>query len=315
MLDTIPGVPLVASLVDDVLGTGDALSRVIALMLILLATLALAAVVAVTVLDDGASSKSGTGAGPGKSSGLSSADAAADAASASTEPTVVLIGPSGAGKTALLHRLCTGNLPRTVSSLQVSRASASIAALGADGEETGSADLRVVDVPGHPRAAGRDAVPALLRSPAVRAVLVLVDATSKPSVREGAAALAELLTSSSFVETAKPVMVVGTRAEVRGSMGPAELRRAVEAELDNLRRSQSALGAASAEEEAAATEAGGGAAGSDRLALGRLTGEAFSLDRDSPVDVQFDVVSCSDEVGPRAGQHSLRRWLVGAAAA
>ncbi|KAA0159671.1 hypothetical protein FNF28_05777 [Cafeteria roenbergensis] len=110
-------------------------------------------------------------------------------------------------------------------------------------------------------------------------------------------------------------MVVGTRAEVRGSMGPAELRRAVEAELNNQRRSQSALGAASAEEEAAATEAGGGAAGSDRLALGRLTGEAFSLDRDSPVDVQFDVVSCSDEVGPRAGQHSLRRWLVGAAAA
>lgn len=315
MLDTIPGVPLVASIVDDMLGTGDLLSRVIALVLILLATLALAAVVAVTVLDDGAASKSGAGAGAGKSSGLSSVDAADDTAAASSGPTVVLLGPSGAGKTALLHRLCTGNLPRTVASLQVSRASATIIALAEDGTESGSADIRVVDVPGHPRAAGRDSVPALLRSSAVRAVLVLVDATSKPSVREGAAALAELLTSASFVEAAKPVMVVGTHAEARGSMGAAELRKAVEAELDNLRRSQSALGAASAEEEAAATEAGGGAAGSDKLALGRLTGEAYSLDRDAPVNVRFDVVSCSEEVGPRAGQHSLRRWLVSATAA
>jgi len=304
-MDTIPGVAVVAGVLQSTFGLGEDLARVAAAALIVLATLAVASVAALQVLDGGDSP-----AGGGRRGGAKGA--VGKAAASTGTPTVVLIGPSGAGKTALLHRMCTGNLPRTVTSLAVASASATLTAIpeggGPDGQEESSANVRVVDVPGNPRAEGRDGAAALLRGPDTRLVVVVVDASSKPSVREGAKELAELLTSRGFVDAGKRVAVVGTRGEARGSLDAASLRRAVEAELDNVRRSTGTLGSVAAEEEGDAD-----ADADDRLVLGSAK-ETFTLAEHSPLsdEIDFAVVSCSEETGSRAAQRAMCRLVVGA---
>ena len=215
----------------------------------------------------------------------------------SSVPSVVLMGPSLAGKTALFHRLCTGSLPRTVVSLQLSSASATLS----DGRSA-SVHVRIVDVPGNPRASGREGLRALLRDASTRVVVILADSTSKASIREAASELGSLLTSASFVESGAAVIVAGSRADVKGAADSGSLESAVEEELDNIRRSESTL---------SADADGGEGRESDRIALGGLsTSDSFSLKEDSPITVSFVTLSSTAETGPLAGQKGLRKLLV-----
>lgn len=297
-MESIPGVVAAGEVVQDLLGVDGFTARGISAAFIIVATLVAVAMLSLFVLDDSQPTAPTSGGGTASGSVTKTADSGA--------PTVVLAGPTLSGKTALFHRLCTGNIPQTVTSLESASASATVRAV-LEGEEA-SVDVRVVDMPGHPRAVGRDQLHSLLRASSTKLVMIVVDASTKSSVRGGASILAELLTSASFVDSGTQVAVIGTRGEISGSVDAAGVQRVVEAELDNIRRSEAALASADAAAEVAVeTE-------SDKLALGGMSGEQYSLERDSPLalPVQFAVISNTAETGPLAGQKAARACIVAA---
>jgi signal recognition particle receptor subunit beta len=297
-MESIPGVVIAAEVVQDLLGVDGYTARGISAIVIVITTLIAVALLSLIVLDDSQPSSGKSGGG--------SASGSVEETPETGASTVVLAGPALSGKTALFHRLCTGNLPKTVTSLESASASATIRAFVDDAE--GAVDVRIVDMPGHPRAAGRDRLHSLLRSSATKLAVIVVDASTKASIRGGAGMLAQLLTSASFVDSNTRVAIVGTRGDVAGSTDAEGVQRMVEAELDNIRRSESALAGADAAAEV------DGEAKSDKLALGGMTGEPFSLKRDSPLSstIRFAVISNTDEAGPLAGQKAVKSAIVSA---
>ena len=176
---------------------------------------------------------------------------------------MLILGPSGAGKTALFHRLTEGAVPGTVTSLEANRAE------GWPVPGAGRA-VRLVAWPGHPKL--RAGLAALL--PSAAGVVFLVDGTDfNPHLRVTAELFAEAVGHRALAGARVPVFL-GVNKSDRGAKCHTLkfVRSRLEAEVQKLLDTRGSL---------ADTEGGEQA----RLDLGRQAGK-FSLDGlRSPVTV------------------------------
>ncbi|KAJ1655526.1 hypothetical protein IWQ61_004743 [Dispira simplex] len=142
---------------------------------------------------------------------------------------ILMLGVSGAGKTALLYKLREGQLVETRTSMDSNTYNIEL--------EQGSRSFTLVDIPGNPRLRAQYRT----KLNQARAIVFLVDsARVVRNVREVAAFLYELLTSPSVTEPAVPITVLCNKEDLLTAMPVDDIRKLLEDELDRLRVTQSA---------------------------------------------------------------------------
>ena len=147
---------------------------------------------------------------------------------------VVLMGPSGGGKTALLHALLHGVVPPTLPS--TTECSGRGVLVGAP---PGSAPVALLDAPGH--AALLPA--AVAAGSAASAVVFVVDASGgAPYLTQAAALLYDLFTNPAFVAKAPRLLLLAHKADLPGALTPTLLRDRLAEGLERLRASRPSIG-------------------------------------------------------------------------
>ncbi|CAM9335424.1 unnamed protein product [Chrysoparadoxa australica] len=194
---------------------------------------------------------------------------------------VLLVGPCGAGKTLLLHTLCSGKGVETVTSMKPSQMAL----------EQGTKTVTLVDFPGHQRLR-----PGLGEALARAAGVVFVIDCSDLGKQLGPTAelLYDILTHSSM-ESSRGLLVACNKADLKASK-PAKVLALLQRELEKLRETRATMALHGDEQD---DRAGAG------VPLGRQ-GVPLDLAVDSPCPVQ--AVSCSashaqvDEVSDFVGR-------------
>ncbi|CAM9447878.1 unnamed protein product [Discosporangium mesarthrocarpum] len=187
---------------------------------------------------------------------------------------VLFLGPCGAGKTAMVQRLCHHRLVSSVTSMQVGRYD-----YKANPEAALSA--AVVDFPGHERLRGGVAGEL---SRAERVVFVLDCSSLSAQVPGGAELLYDTLSDPSL-ESCKGLLLACNKSDLR-AVKLSRVKTLLQREIDNLRSTRGTLGTQGIEDQLSGT-----------VALGR-PGQPFIFDVDCPCEVTM--VTCSvkeDDLG------------------
>ena len=245
---------------------------------------------------------------------------------------VLLLGPCRGGKTTLMYRLGgVSKAPTTVTTMVptdnmmlVDEDDVGVAGGGDgdDGEDEaegggggGGGDrdakrLKVTDFPGHARmwSALREHLPS------ARVVLFVVDAADlkSSSVQTAAELLFEVLTDARFCdahEESGGIVVACNKADLATAKGTDEVKRLLEAELDQLRVTRNAMGRVGASGGGLNDNNDGGEdddGSARRIPLGQ-TGVKFSFASSAPCRVEF--CSCSAK-GKKVGVEDLRSVVV-----
>lgn len=182
--------------------------------------------------------------------------------------TLLILGPSNSGKTALYYKLATGKVPETMTSMK--ELDTELKIKGAGGEEDKA--VKVVDFPGHPRLRGN--LPKFLNR--AKSIVFVVDSTT---VSRDVTPICEYLftvMTSSIAAQNLPVLIACNKSD-KEAPGIAKVKSTLEKELSNLIDTAGSLG-----------DTGGGDDGSVTL---KKSGESFSFDTDAPCKISF--ISCS----------------------
>jgi signal recognition particle receptor subunit beta len=182
---------------------------------------------------------------------------------------VLLLGPCGSGKTACFFALRGGDVPETVSSLDVNRAAAQI----------GGEERLVVDFPGHQRYKSK----AMDEVKNARCVVYLIDSTEKQHLRDAAEQLYDLMTFQELIDRRIPLLVVANKKDIPGARKETQVEDELRREIERMRKSR------------VQTLDGDDAA--DQF-LG-IEGEQFKFDH-APTPVSFVAASISADVSPVA---------------
>lgn len=188
--------------------------------------------------------------------------------------TIMLLGPCGAGKTAIFFKLLHDASPETVTSMRESEEPGSLTS-----EATGRAvAFRIVDFPGHERLRGEWR--GRLEEGRLAGVVFVVDAAelSAQSVRPAGEFLYDILTDE-LMDNGPPVLVACHKADVQGAKAPARVKTLLTQELERLRKTR---GTTDLGEES-----------SHSVPLGR-TGQTLNLDVDAPSELSFAATSLKD---------------------
>ena len=183
---------------------------------------------------------------------------------------VLLIGPSGSGKTVLLLHLCgISDVVSTVSSMKPQTQTLK----GRNGA------FPVVDFPGHPRLRPQLVSEYLNQA---KKIVFVIDSTNSAKIREAAEILYDIFTDPIFDKKGPAVLIACNKCDVTGSRPPPRIKLSLQDEVDKIRKTRQSI--------AESNEIG------SRIVLGR-DGHPFSIDRDSPVEVQFVAVSAQKGTG------------------
>ncbi|CAM9742330.1 unnamed protein product [Choristocarpus tenellus] len=186
---------------------------------------------------------------------------------------VLLLGPCGSGKTAMVHRLCHNRLVSTVTSMQAGRFE-----YRADPSTGASPFSPLVDYPGHERLRGGVAEE-LTR--VERVVFVLDCSNLTAQVAAAAELLYDVLTDST-IESCEGILLACNKNDLR-TVKLSRVKTLLERELDNLRGTSGTLETQGGEEQHLGA-----------MSLGR-PGQPFSLDIDSPCEVSMIACSVKDD--------------------
>ena len=181
---------------------------------------------------------------------------------------ILFCGPTGSGKTALLHQLAFGVAPVSLSSIHP------IAIHKHLHRDEGSLDrpkYKLMDCPG----ASQFRKNCIRLAGECSAIVLVIDATGGlDQIRSSAATLYDLFTDSSVLKGAPRLLIVGNKVDVPGAVPIAHLRTQLEVELERLKKSRATVSTAEDSADIASNEA--------NLLLGSVD-EPFSFSKDSPV--------------------------------
>uniref|UniRef100_A0A7S3KP99 Signal recognition particle receptor subunit beta n=1 Tax=Euplotes crassus TaxID=5936 RepID=A0A7S3KP99_EUPCR len=155
-----------------------------------------------------------------------------------TREHVLICGPSGAGKTALINYLATNEWRETVSSLEGTKAAFNVSAKVSQGETNNepvskTLKLKYVDVPGHTHFIEE----MLDAAEAASAIILLVDARDQVSISHSVEYLYELLnTCRTVFEEKLPILIVGNKQDLSNAKKATTLEIDLEKEMDELKR-------------------------------------------------------------------------------
>lgn len=180
---------------------------------------------------------------------------------------VLLLGPCGAGKTALFYALRGKPVPDTVSSLAVNSGSLDVA----------GAPRPLTDFPGHQRLKAK----AMQEVKAARCVVYLIDSTEKQQIRDAAEQLYDLLTYQELIDRRTPILVCASKRDLPTSRKETQVEDELTREIERMRKSR--LQTLDGEDAA------------DHF-LG-VEGEAFRFAH-APVRVDFAAVSVPKDLAP-----------------
>ncbi|KAL6768526.1 SRP2 [Auxenochlorella protothecoides x Auxenochlorella symbiontica] len=162
---------------------------------------------------------------------------------------ILILGPTGSGKTTLFHRLQYGStLNGTVASMEPREVTTNLAS----DKSPAARPVNLVDIPGHPRV--RDTWLAWEKS--AQGIVFLVDAVDfLPHKSAIAEQLYDVLTHPSVVGRRLPILLVCNKSDMGVKAHSVDfIRKRLEKELDLLQTTRSAL-----------EDVGGGRAASTRL--------------------------------------------------
>ena len=175
-------------------------------------------------------------------------------------PAVLLLGPSGAGKTLLFHRLVHGEACETVASMKSA--------------ESVLDNQRLVDVPGHRRLRGA------VRGELARAskVIFVVDAAD---ATRSAKSAAELLYEVFCCETKPDLLVLCNKKDRMGAKTPARVKLTLASELETIHKTTKTLTTT----------------GDDDIRLAPIDtgGKFFSFETHAPCKCEFLPFSAKDD--------------------
>jgi len=149
--------------------------------------------------------------------------------------TVVLLGPCGAGKTALFHRLRFGRVVPSVSSMTTATASCALPRAGGSGTRA----VAFADVPG----SGRLRQQLLTQTAGAAALVCVLDGTQLiVQAKEAAGVLYDVLASEALAERPPPLLLAVNKCDAAGAANPAAARRALEVEIQRVRMARTTMG-------------------------------------------------------------------------
>lgn len=143
---------------------------------------------------------------------------------------LLLIGQSGAGKTALFYQLRDNEDVQTVSSMKVVRDKLQI--------KCGDDELSIetVDCPGHPRLR-RNAADLLKEA---RCIVYVVDAANKAQLKDVSEHLYELFTSQEMNKNPIPMILACNKSDLSGARPEKFILEEIEREIEQMRVSRGA---------------------------------------------------------------------------
>eukprot|EP00123_Amoebidium_parasiticum_P000944 comp11894_c0_seq1/m.6541 comp11894_c0_seq1/g.6541 ORF comp11894_c0_seq1/g.6541 comp11894_c0_seq1/m.6541 type:complete len:251 (-) comp11894_c0_seq1:236-988(-) len=144
---------------------------------------------------------------------------------------VIFTGLQGAGKTVLFTQLRDG---RVLPTYTTQTANQGLIRLSEETEDLKT--LPVIDIPGHSRL-HHDALNKW--APAARAVVFVVDSsTLRARILDVAGCLYDVLTQNVMHTRRVPVLVLCNKQDIMTSLEPQQIREALEAEMDKVRRTR-----------------------------------------------------------------------------
>lgn len=146
---------------------------------------------------------------------------------------LLILGQSGAGKTALFHRLRDGVTVETVPSLKMSRDAMKLET-GSEGDALGPVD--VIDYPGHHRL--RIKGHGLLDE--ARCIVYLIDSEDKPKMKDAAEHIYELLTHPDILELHTPILLALNKTDLVTARTEKFILDEINREIEQMRFSRGA---------------------------------------------------------------------------
>eukprot|EP00613_Pedinella_sp_CCMP2098_P071614 CAMPEP_0171913926 /NCGR_PEP_ID=MMETSP0993-20121228/12176_1 /TAXON_ID=483369 /ORGANISM="non described non described, Strain CCMP2098" /LENGTH=286 /DNA_ID=CAMNT_0012548107 /DNA_START=28 /DNA_END=888 /DNA_ORIENTATION=- len=134
---------------------------------------------------------------------------------------VVLLGPSGGGKTVILHKLCSA---KTVDTLPSMMPSYNQVVVGDSGSK-----IQVVDFPGHERLRAS----MLQHVKSAKGVVFVLDATSVRAIKQAAHLLFHLLTSNEY-SSSTPLLVFCNKADQKEAKGSERVKMLLQKEIEGM---------------------------------------------------------------------------------
>lgn len=228
-------------------------------------------------------------------------------------PSIVLLGPSGAGKTALLSHLerRAATTPDDAQPPAKNKTHTSQSPLSIQLSTPSSTPFLLIDTPGHAKLRGHalsHLSPATSKAENLRAVVFVLDAAAD-DLSAAAGYLYDVLLAlqkragsgrGSKAPAAVPVLVAANKLDLFTALPAALVRSQLEAELGRIRSTRS-RGLLGAEEEVAAAEEG------DDW-LGEYGSEKFGFRQMLEFDVEVEVVGGS-VVGEGPGADKWWKWI------
>ncbi|ODQ54516.1 P-loop containing nucleoside triphosphate hydrolase protein [Saitoella complicata NRRL Y-17804] len=153
---------------------------------------------------------------------------------ASSQPTILLVGPCNGGKTALFTLLQFGKKSPTHTS-QHPNTSTSLTLTLAD------RTARLVDLPGHPKLAHLFEAELALNTPKGLVFVIDSAALARPdAIRAVAEQLYALLVRLQKVKTAVPVLIACNKSDLFTALPAPRVKTLLEAEIEKIRKARSA---------------------------------------------------------------------------
>jgi len=145
---------------------------------------------------------------------------------------ILLLGLSGAGKTAIFGRLKNGTLPKTLVSMETNNEKFPFA-----DDKNSPRAYHVIDFPGHHRL--REGLSKVI--PQAKAIIFMIDSNADvASVRQSAEYLYTLLTNPNINKHSTPFLIVCNKTDLVTANSVDKITKELEAELNELRKSKTA---------------------------------------------------------------------------
>ena len=208
--------------------------------------------------------------------------------------TVLVLGHTGAGKTALVRRLLRGGFPTTCVSMKEAVFDGVRLACEAEDGSTAGGPLRVVEFPGHPRLRSAQRIGASLAEASVILFVINSADISKAHVGTCAEYLYDVMTNEDVDRRRPALMVVCSQSDRDAAASKAYLRAQLEKELSKLKETRPSLAAE-----------GDDAGASAAILLGRK-GRDFEFAEDCPCETKFCEFSAKPDEAGKSGGGVLR---------